>query len=188
MNSATCVTNEEPGVLPTTLIVKFLLYCSMAIMGICLLLLLLAALGGNTGRFLVLALASGVLLWLIAIALQELRFSSSLDRQRIPAARCQRSRNGSSPASRNLSAMFLLYCSMAIMGICLLLLLLATLGGNTGRFLVLTLASGVLLWLIYFCLSSLNKLREYVYILARETLNKCAAVNRPLTDLPTNRT
>ena len=81
---------------------------------------------------------------------------------------------------------FLLYCNMAIMGMALLLL--AALRANTGRFLVLALASGVLVWLMYFCISSINKLREYAYILASEKVSKCAAVNRPLAHLPTTRT
>jgi hypothetical protein len=81
---------------------------------------------------------------------------------------------------------FLLYCSMGIVGLALLLFLLAALRSTAA--LVLALASGVLIWLMYLCVGSLNKLREYAYMLASEKLSKRAAVNRPLTQLPTTRT
>jgi ribose transport system substrate-binding protein len=81
---------------------------------------------------------------------------------------------------------FLLYCSMGIVGLALLLFLLAALRSTAA--LVLDLASGVLIWLMYLCVGSLNKLREYAYMLASEKLGKRAAVNRPLTQLPTTRT
>jgi tetratricopeptide (TPR) repeat protein/membrane associated rhomboid family serine protease len=83
---------------------------------------------------------------------------------------------------------FLLYCNLAIMGMAILLFLSPAFGANPGRFLVLALASGVLVWLMYFCLSSINKLRAYAYILTSEKVSKSAAVNRPLAHLPTTRT
>jgi tetratricopeptide (TPR) repeat protein/membrane associated rhomboid family serine protease len=82
---------------------------------------------------------------------------------------------------------FLLYCNMAITGTTLLLFLLAALGANAGRFLVLALTSGLLIWLMSLCVSSINKLREYAYMLASEKLRKCAAVNRPSAKLPATR-
>ena len=57
---------------------------------------------------------------------------------------------------------FLLYCSTSIVGLALPLFLLAALRSTAA--LVLALASGVLICLMYPSVSSLNKLREYALL------------------------